>query len=93
MQLNFPDFTKHVIIHADVKQYVKTVLPDSLGLIIMDPPTFSNSKRMEDILDIQKDHVELINDSIRALTPGGIYSSAPTTQNFNWMKIKFRLPK
>jgi 23S rRNA (cytosine1962-C5)-methyltransferase len=72
MQLNFPDFTKHVIIHADVKQYVKTVLPDSLGLIIMDPPTFSNSKRMEDILDIQKDHVELINDSIRALAPGGI---------------------
>ncbi len=38
----------------------------------MDPPTFSNSKRMEDFLDIQKDHVELINDCLRLLSPGGL---------------------
>jgi 23S rRNA (cytosine1962-C5)-methyltransferase len=38
----------------------------------MDPPTFSNSKRMKDILDIQRDHVELLNDVLTATTPGGI---------------------
>ena len=38
----------------------------------MDPPTFSNSKRMEDILDIQRDHVTLINDCIKALSPQGV---------------------
>jgi 23S rRNA (cytosine1962-C5)-methyltransferase len=38
----------------------------------MDPPTFSNSKRMEDFLDVQKDHVELINDCIRILSENGI---------------------
>ena len=37
----------------------------------MDPPTFSNSKRMKDILDIQRDHAELINDGLAALAPGG----------------------
>ncbi len=59
-------------IHADVLQYLKTLSPGYFDLIIMDPPTFSNSKRMDDFLDIQRDHVELINDCMRALTPGGI---------------------
>jgi 23S rRNA (cytosine1962-C5)-methyltransferase len=38
----------------------------------MDPPTFSNSKRMEDFLDIQKDHVELINECMRLLRGAGV---------------------
>lgn len=72
MQLNFPAFANHEIVHADVKQYLKTVPANSFDLIIMDPPTFSNSKRMEDFLDIQKDHVELINDCMRILRDNGI---------------------
>ena len=58
-------------IHADVKQYLKTIPADYFDIIIMDPPTFSNSKRMDDILDIQRDHVELINDCIKGLKKGG----------------------
>jgi 23S rRNA (cytosine1962-C5)-methyltransferase len=72
MQINFPDFKNHEIIHADVKQYLKIIAENSFDLIVMDPPTFSNSKRMEDFLDIQKDHVELINDCMKALTEKGI---------------------
>lgn len=72
MELNFADFKNHKIIHADVKQYLKTVAANSFDLIVMDPPTFSNSKRMEDFLDIQKDHVELINDCMKALSKNGI---------------------
>jgi len=77
MQLN--DFTataKYKYLQADVLQYQPTVSENSFGLIILDPPTFSNSKRMEDILDIQRDHVALINDCLRLLSPGGkIYFS------------------
>ena len=58
--------------HADVKQYLKTLTPESYDLVIIDPPTFSNSKRMKDFLDIQRDHVELLNDVLAATTPGGI---------------------
>ncbi len=68
----FKDAAKYIFIHADVKQYLKTLKPDSFDLVIMDPPTFSNSKRMKDILDIQRDHVELINDVLKAITPGGL---------------------
>jgi 23S rRNA (cytosine1962-C5)-methyltransferase len=70
--LNFPDYIHHQIIHADVLQYLKELPAESFDLIVMDPPTFSNSKRMEDILDIQRDHVALINDCLRALTAGGL---------------------
>jgi len=68
----FSDELRYKFIHADVLQYLKTLPPHYFDLIIMDPPTFSNSKRMEDFLDIQKDHVGLINDCIATLTPGGI---------------------
>lgn len=57
-------------IHADVKQYLKTLPANEFDLVIMDPPTFSNSKRMKDILDIQIDHVALINDVLKAMKPG-----------------------
>lgn len=67
----FKDKQTYQFIHADVKQYLKTLQPNSFDLVIMDPPTFSNSKRMKDILDIQRDHAELINDVLAAMTPGG----------------------
>ncbi len=66
------DKNRYHFIHADVKQYLKTLPPEAFDLVIMDPPTFSNSKRMKDILDIQQDHVELLNDVLQATTAGGI---------------------
>jgi 23S rRNA (cytosine1962-C5)-methyltransferase len=72
MELNFPGSNIHQPVHADVKQYLKLLPSSRFDLIVMDPPTFSNSKRMEDFLDIQKDHVELINDCLRLLSPGGL---------------------
>ena len=78
---NLKNESKHFFIHADVKQYLKTLQPNSFDLIIIDPPTFSNSKRMKDFLDIQRDHVELLNDVIAATTTGGtIYFSTNFTK-------------
>ena len=75
------DTSKYFYIHADVKQYLKTLAPNSFDLIVMDPPTFSNSKRMKDFLDIQRDHVELINDMLAATTTGGtLYFSTNYTK-------------
>jgi 23S rRNA (cytosine1962-C5)-methyltransferase len=92
---NLKNPTAYQFIHADVKQYLKTLLPNQYDLVVMDPPTFSNSKRMKDILDIQRDHVELINDMLKAMRPGGImYFSTNFTQfildteNINTDQIK-----
>jgi 23S rRNA (cytosine1962-C5)-methyltransferase len=66
------DPSKHHFIHADVKQYLDELPPASFDLVIMDPPTFSNSKRMKDFLDIQRDHADLLNKTLEAVAPGGI---------------------
>lgn len=73
MSLNgFEDNQKYQFHHADVLQYLETLKENDFDLIIMDPPTFSNSKRMEDFLDIQRDHVSMINHCLRSLVPGGV---------------------
>ena len=72
MKLNFPGYSNHRVVHADVKQFLKVEKAGTYDLVVMDPPTFSNSKRMEGILDIQRDHVELINDCMNLLSPGGV---------------------
>ncbi|MGZ5255367.1 MAG: class I SAM-dependent methyltransferase, partial [Flavitalea sp.] len=77
-------------IHADVLQYLKTVEPRSFDLIILDPPTFSNSKRMDDTLDIQRDHVALINDCIKGLNPGGIIYFSTNFTRFVLEKEKIK---
>ena len=76
------DDTKHEFIQADVLQYLKTVEPNSYDLVILDPPTFSNSKRMEDIFDIQRDHVTIINQCLNILAENGILIFSTNYRNF-----------
>jgi 23S rRNA (cytosine1962-C5)-methyltransferase len=71
MQINFPEYKNHVVINADVIKELKNISAGSFDLIIMDPPTFSNSKKMDDFLDIQKDHPDLINNCMRILKAEG----------------------
>ncbi len=66
------DDTKHEFIQEDVLQYLKTVPESSYDLIILDPPTFSNSKRMLDVLDIQRDHATIINRCLELLSENGV---------------------
>jgi 23S rRNA (cytosine1962-C5)-methyltransferase len=90
MQLNFPAFRGHETVHADVKQYLKKIPDHGFDLVVMDPPTFSNSKRMEDFLDIQRDHAELINDCLRILSKEGVlfFSTNFTRFRIDAEKIK-----
>ncbi|MEQ1636961.1 MAG: bifunctional 23S rRNA (guanine(2069)-N(7))-methyltransferase RlmK/23S rRNA (guanine(2445)-N(2))-methyltransferase RlmL [Methylococcales bacterium] len=46
--------------------------PRQYDIIFLDPPTFSNSKRMEDVFDIQRDHVALIQNALALLAVGGV---------------------
>jgi 23S rRNA (cytosine1962-C5)-methyltransferase len=75
-------------IHADVLQYLETLPPSYFDIIVMDPPTFSNSKRMEDFLDIQKDHVTLINQCLAALKDKGILYFSTNSRKFTLEKEK-----
>ncbi len=77
MALNeFADTSIYKFVHADVMQYLKTISPGYFDLAVIDPPTFSNSKRMEDFLDIQRDHGTIIAQCLGGMKEGGtIYFS------------------
>ncbi|MGV8842411.1 MAG: bifunctional 23S rRNA (guanine(2069)-N(7))-methyltransferase RlmK/23S rRNA (guanine(2445)-N(2))-methyltransferase RlmL [Pseudomonas sp.] len=45
---------------------------EEFDLILLDPPTFSNSKRMEGVFDVQRDHVELLDLAMARLAAGGV---------------------
>lgn len=62
---------KHRLEQADVMAW----LADDRGqydLIFIDPPTFSNSKRMEGVFDVQRDQVMLIDLAMARMAPGGV---------------------
>ncbi|HEZ3875876.1 TPA: SAM-dependent methyltransferase, partial [Neisseria meningitidis] len=51
-------------------------------LIVMDPPSFSNSKKMSDILDIQRDHKKLIDGAVKLLASDGILYFSNNLRSF-----------
>ncbi|TCK09590.1 bifunctional 23S rRNA (guanine(2069)-N(7))-methyltransferase RlmK/23S rRNA (guanine(2445)-N(2))-methyltransferase RlmL [Marinobacterium mangrovicola] len=72
LALNSADPAKHVLIQEDCFKWLSRPRKERFDLIFMDPPTFSNSKRMQDVLDVQRDHVRLIKDAMELLRPGGL---------------------
>jgi 23S rRNA (guanine2445-N2)-methyltransferase / 23S rRNA (guanine2069-N7)-methyltransferase len=78
---------KHRLEQADVMAW----LAEDRGeydLIFIDPPTFSNSKRMEGVFDVQRDHIVLLDQAMARLAPGGaIYFS----NNFRRFELDARL--
>ncbi|MFT7582271.1 MAG: 23S rRNA G2069 N7-methylase RlmK/C1962 C5-methylase RlmI [Myxococcota bacterium] len=71
-ELNGMEDGSHVIVRADVLRWLTEATPESYDLVVLDPPTFSNSKKMRDVLDIQRDHRALLVNVARVTRPGGV---------------------
>ncbi len=69
-ELNQLSTQKHEFIQADCLKWLEANRTQ-YDVIFLDPPTFSNSKRMESTLDIQRDHVNLIQLAMKSLKKGG----------------------
>ena len=99
MKLNgFTDKKKYVFTRADCQVFLqekavaakggKLAAEELYDLIILDPPTFSNSKATSDVLDINRDWPQLVKDCLNILAPGGkLYFST------NSERIKFDISK
>ena len=99
MKLNgFTDKKKYDFTRADCQVFLQEKAVAAKGgkladeelydLIILDPPTFSNSKATNDVLDINRDWPQLVKDCLNILAPGGtLYFST------NSEKIKFDISK
>ncbi len=73
MELNGFAGPTHERIRADVLAWLDTpsAAEERYNLIFLDPPAFSNSKRMEGTFDVQRDHVDLIAAASRVLADSG----------------------
>ncbi|GAB4346241.1 MAG: bifunctional 23S rRNA (guanine(2069)-N(7))-methyltransferase RlmK/23S rRNA (guanine(2445)-N(2))-methyltransferase RlmL [Gammaproteobacteria bacterium] len=74
LALNGFEGAEHRLVRADCLQWLAEARQRRrrYGLIFLDPPTFSASKRMTAALDIQRDHVALIRQASELLEPGGV---------------------
>mgnify|MGYP003333364948 CR=1 FL=1 len=71
MALNKLESKTYQFIKADVLQILPTLQDHYYDLIVLDPPTFSNSKSMKEIFEIQAMHVDLINTCLKKLKREG----------------------
>lgn len=87
--LNKIDPKQHVFYQADVMKelVVRKENNEKFDIIILDPPSFSNSKRMEEDLDIQRDHPILIRNCMNLLGPGGTLYFSTNKRKFEFHSI------
>ena len=84
LELNGQDARIHRLERADVLRWLSRP-PRGVGrfeVIFLDPPSFSTSKRMEGTLDIQRDHVQLIEQAGHLLDNGGVLFFSTNLRRF-----------
>ena len=64
---------EHELRRDDCRKWLEeeSVRGPRFDLIFLDPPTFSNSKRMQGVLDVQRDHAVMIRHALQLLRPAG----------------------
>lgn len=82
-ELNKLSLKNHNFIVQSALEYIEQAV-NKFDLIFLDPPTFSNSKKMEDDFEVERDQQFIIKHSLRMLNPGG-------TLYFSNNKRKFKL--
>ncbi len=61
-----------VFIQEDALAYLAKPAPEHFDFIFLDPPTFSNSKRMEDSFEVERDQEFIVKQSMVRLNPNGV---------------------
>lgn len=73
----------HQLVQADCLQWLKQCR-EGFDLIFLDPPSFSNSKRMAGVLDVQRDHVSLIKRCMELLNSHGTLFFSTNLRRFKF---------
>jgi len=81
LALNHINGPEHQLVRADCLEWI-AASKDRYDLIYLDPPTFSNSKRMNTSFDIQRDHVQLLTRTLGLLAPGGVLIFSCNSRKF-----------
>ena len=83
-KLNGIDPRRHRLLRADVLAWLPPALAakERYDLIVLDPPSFSNSKKMQGVLDVQRDHARLLAQCHALLAEGGEFWFSTNLRSF-----------
>lgn len=83
LRLNGFTGAQHRFVRSDAMQFLEGLPAGQLyDLVVVDPPTFSNSKRLEEDWDIQRDHITLLRAVIAHTSPGGVIFFSTNSRRF-----------
>jgi 23S rRNA (guanine2445-N2)-methyltransferase / 23S rRNA (guanine2069-N7)-methyltransferase len=83
---------RHEFIQADCVEWLAKeakIAARQYDLIFLDPPTFSNSKKMDDVFDVQRDYIQLIQNSAKLLTENGVLYFSTNFRRFKFDESLF----
>ncbi len=75
--------TAHRLIQSDVMDFLKQEPAETYDLVFVDPPAFSNSKKMKGTWDTQRDHPALLYLLLKTVKPGGIIYFSNNLREFS----------
>lgn len=79
--LNDISLKNHEVIRADCLKFLDQEI-QKYDVIVIDPPTISRSKKMDQLFDIQEDYVLLISKALRLLSKGGVIFFSTNSRKF-----------
>lgn len=83
-QLNGIPLKNHEVVRADCLKFLDQEIRTGIKyhVIIIDPPTISRSKKMDQMFDIQMDYIALITKALKLLMPGGLIFFSTNSRKF-----------
>ncbi|HKY92241.1 MAG TPA: bifunctional 23S rRNA (guanine(2069)-N(7))-methyltransferase RlmK/23S rRNA (guanine(2445)-N(2))-methyltransferase RlmL [Nevskiaceae bacterium] len=80
-----PRRTPHELVRADCLVWLEQAAKSAnqrFDLVFCDPPTFSNSKKMPDVFDVERDQLRLVEGAMAVLAPGGVLYFSTNKRRF-----------
>jgi 23S rRNA G2069 N7-methylase RlmK/C1962 C5-methylase RlmI len=89
--LNSLPFDNNVIVRDDCLEFLGDEIESGAryDIIVIDPPTISRSKKMDQMFDIQEDYVFLLTNALALLSDGGTIFFSTNSRRFSFDQTPF----
>ncbi|MBS0626827.1 MAG: SAM-dependent methyltransferase, partial [Verrucomicrobia bacterium] len=90
-RLNSLSLENNVVLREDCLKFLEkeSILKNCYDVIVIDPPTISRSKKMDQFFDIQVDYIFLISSALKLLKTGGVIFFSTNSRKFRFDLTKF----
>ncbi|MBL4636964.1 MAG: class I SAM-dependent methyltransferase [Kofleriaceae bacterium] len=86
LELNGFEAARHRLIRGDVQEELQHLVSsgEKFDIVVVDPPTFSNSKRLEGVFDVQRDHMAVLQSVHGLLAQSGVVYFSTNHRRFKF---------